>query len=389
MKRRKNGEGSYGQKVMRGKTYKYYRYPNGKYIYALTAKELENKMRVYKESLEQVNVEIDNTRNLATFIELSEEWLPTTRRKLSDGVYDDYENIIRVRIKNYKAYDIANKQIKSLTPTMFTNYFFSLGEKYSKGSITKTWAIIRQILRYGKEEGYINKDFRIEKIELPSEDKVEVKQKDVLFIDKEDMERLYKECMKEDKYGDISKLIAFIMYSGLRINEATGLNWKNVDNNLSQITIKQSSKRIIERDADGNPIKNEDGTNKHKSIIKTPKTESGVRTVPLPKRAREILQYFKDKRVNDIVFITSNNTRFSSSNARKTLARILANSNCVCKDYTLHSLRHGYGSILISEGVDIKIVSKLLGHKKISTTYDIYIGVLKKDEISAINRVFG
>ena len=55
------------------------------------------------------------------------------------------------------------------------------------------------------------------------------------------------------------------------------------------------------------------------------------------------------------------------------------------ENYTPHSLRHGYGSILLSKGVDIKVVSELLGHKDITTTYNIYIKVYNKDKDKAVD----
>ena len=38
MKRRKNGEGSWGQKTIKGVVYQYYRTADGKYTYGKTAK---------------------------------------------------------------------------------------------------------------------------------------------------------------------------------------------------------------------------------------------------------------------------------------------------------------------------------------------------------------
>ena len=67
---------------------------------------------------------------------------------------------------------------------------------------------------------------------------------------------------------------------------------------------------------------------------------------------------------------------------------MMNNSECSNKEYTPHSLRHGYGSILLSQGVDIKTVSVLLGHKDISTTYNIYIHVLENDKKKAVIDTF-
>lgn len=93
---------------------------------------------------------------------------------------------------------------------------------------------------------------------------------------------------------------------------------------------------------------------------------------------------------DSFVFKTSKGPQFNkrNSNIEKTLKRILNNSDCVCKEYTPHSLRHRCGSILISNGVDIKIVSELLGHSDVAFTYNVYIGILKEDKINAIKNVF-
>ena len=43
---------------------------------------------------------------------------------------------------------------------------------------------------------------------------------------------------------------------------------------------------------------------------------------------------------------------------------------------------------MISKGVDIKIVSELLGHADVSFTYNVYVGILKEDKINAVRNVF-
>lgn len=61
---------------------------------------------------------------------------------------------------------------------------------------------------------------------------------------------------------------------------------------------------------------------------------------------------------------------------------LLRTFNCVMgvigteNKYTIHSLRHTYASRLLMNGVEISVVSKLLGHADINTTYSKYIHVL-------------
>ena len=48
-------------------------------------------------------------------------------------------------------------------------------------------------------------------------------------------------------------------------------------------------------------------------------------------------------------------------------------------DYGIHALRHTFASMLFTKGVDVKIVSKILGHSSVKITYDIYVHLFDKD----------
>jgi integrase len=50
---------------------------------------------------------------------------------------------------------------------------------------------------------------------------------------------------------------------------------------------------------------------------------------------------------------------------------------------TLHSLRHGFGSMLIAEGRDVVFVSRQMGHASSRITLDIYAHEFGKCEAGA------
>ena len=59
--------------------------------------------------------------------------------------------------------------------------------------------------------------------------------------------------------------------------------------------------------------------------------------------------------------------------------------------FSCHSLRHTFTTRLCEEGVNIKVIQDILGHKDISTTLDIYADVtkdLKKKEITSFENTF-
>ena len=56
------------------------------------------------------------------------------------------------------------------------------------------------------------------------------------------------------------------------------------------------------------------------------------------------------------------------------------------KEITFHCFRHTFATILLSEGVSIYVISKLLLHKNIKTTA-VYAKVIDKDKMDAVNKI--
>ena len=50
---------------------------------------------------------------------------------------------------------------------------------------------------------------------------------------------------------------------------------------------------------------------------------------------------------------------------------------------SLHSLRHTHGSMLLSRGVPLPVVSRRLGHSSVNTTANIYAHAFTADELAA------
>jgi integrase len=54
---------------------------------------------------------------------------------------------------------------------------------------------------------------------------------------------------------------------------------------------------------------------------------------------------------------------------------------------TFHQLRHTNASLLLAQNVDIAVLSKRLGHSKISVTLDIYSHALKSKDKEAADKM--
>ena len=139
-----------------------------------------------------------------------------------------------------------------------------------------------------------------------------------------------------------------LMYTGLRLGEATALLWSDVDLKEKTITVNKSY-------------------NFKEMETKAPKTESGIRIVPVPDKLIPILAEHKSK---GNVFKTVNKNKQMTQQAWRRLKDTIEYSSGV--KFEWHQLRHTYASVLYTAGVDVLTASKILGHADVKTTMAIY-----------------
>ena len=404
MAKRKNGEGSWGEKVVNGKKYKYLKvsYPHLTYqqhFYGKTEKEIKAKRKEYEEKLAAGKIVAKDTKD-QTFGNYAEWYLKSRKNKVSAQTYDSYEYTIK-RVKNLKEYDLYNKQMGRLSEKICEDFIEALTEHgYSAKTIKSTHDFVSSCMANAVEEGRLTKNY-MKSVKTTSEKNAKKKKKEITFFSKMEMEQFCSNALHieteqerynpsqdigEYTYGNNGLILAFIGQTGLRVGEAIGLKWDDINFDKGLIEVANSEGYVIERDDNGDPIKRQDHTgketNKRVRQRKETKTEAGVRYVPMTDLVKEILQHQLEHRnpKDDMVFLNIKGNPLNKDNLRRSLTSI-------CNRYGLprvtpHELRHSYGSIILhQENVDIQIVSKLLGHKDITTTYNIYAHVL--DEIMA------
>lgn len=86
----------------------------------------------------------------------------------------------------------------------------------------------------------------------------------------------------------------------------------------------------------------------------------------------------------DFLFLNRRGTRLTEPAFRKRL-RTVSKTLLISPYVTPHQFRHSAATLLIEEGVDIRIVQRLLGHASISTT-EIYTKVSDNSLVAAIER---
>lgn len=367
MAKRKNHEGTWGKKTINGHQYHFFRV-DGKYFYGKTVAEVNSKIEKFKE--ENQNTKVTKTTTLYEFAQI---WLESKKNHIKIKTYDGYEFIVEDVLTNTKSFDIKNKQIKNITKEQMQKFIDGLGNYYAKSTIQKTKTLLNQIFDMAEEQQYVSRNF-MKSIKLPSDDVIKVKTKEIKFLQEEDI-KILERLNESGIYSVNAQMIIFILHTGLRISEAIGLRWEDVDEKNKKIFIRNNRVLVKNRKNEGN---------KTTYINSTTKTDKGTRIIPLSNKAMKIINDRKGCH-KKYVFTTINGTSMYPGNVETTLHRMLKRGNCSINKCGVHSLRHTFGSILLQKGTDIKTVSELLGHSDISVTYNIYIHILQQTKIDAIN----
>lgn len=117
--------------------------------------------------------------------------------------------------------------------------------------------------------------------------------------------------------------------------------------------------------------------------FKSPKSANGFRDIPMPPVLAKILRVYLDARhVFDI------STRIFPQNESSYLNARIKKHNPAC---SVHQLRHTYATTLLSNGVDVKTVSALMGDKveTILKTYVHYTDEMRRNATENVRRIFG
>lgn len=312
-------------------------------------------------------------------------WLETFKSiELKDSSYTRLEVTIDNNIIPYIGKYMTKKLTSSVIQTQMINVLVNEGKSYS--TIKKAYfalnAYYKKLISTGKAERN-----PMLGVTLPSQSKFE--RKKIRALTKDEQDRFIRQAVSKFANGNdryrYGRAYIFMMFTGLRCSEMLGLTWRNIDlvNNIA--VVKQSLVTVKNRETDMNSkyiAKLQDST----------KTQAGIREIPLCSQAVEAITAYKEKyysgNPDDYVITSAANKPLKTRHFERS-ANYIFNAAGI-KASGLHIFRHTFASMLFEKNVDIKLISSLLGHSDVSTTYNIYVhltGNQKKEAINAIDKI--
>jgi integrase len=162
-------------------------------------------------------------------------------------------------------------------------------------------------------------------------------------------------------------LVATGLFTGVRVSEALGLTWADVDFKASRVRVRMQLDRLGPR---GEP----------KRVA--PKTQQAQREVVLMRSLGALLREHKaaskQTEPGDFVFAHDDGRPLDHRHVSDVLRRAVMRAKLDDPNeprLTFHSLRDAFASMLIAEGADVVFLSRQLGHSSPDITLKVYAGL--------------
>lgn len=345
-----------------------------KYFYGSTEKEVKKKLKDYFLSGEKYNA---NNIAKMTLEEFLVDWLENILvNTLKPKSYAIKEYIIKQQIVPRIGLLQVNSIVASDIQQMINDM---VKEGLSYSTIKKSYDALNQRFKLAIKQEQVNKNPMLG-VELPIQKNK--KSSEIHFFTEEQCKELIKESRRiyssnNQNVYRLGELVPFLIFTGLRIGEAIALEWKDIDNKNNTITINKNVVEVKSKETEKYVLEKQDST----------KTDSSTRIIPMSNGAKECIKNLKkingDKK---FIFASQTGKYISPSNFNR-MFRGIQKALKYKTVLGVHSLRHTFATLMLNKGIDVKIVSELLGHSNVSVTYNIYIHTIQSQKIKAINMV--
>ncbi len=297
--------------------------------------ERKEKERIIDRLKAQLEIELGNTKNGLVSRQLQKanfiDYFKTIANKKDKNTKATWDNTLKHLIE-FQGKKLSFENVTTNWAENFLNY---LKSELSTNSVLTYFNKINAALNQAVKEKIIV-DNPIKYIDRPKKEETEI-----VFLTKEEIQEIISTNFFDD---EVKNAFLFSCYTGLRISDIKLLKWKYIKEGRIQITQTKTKNAVY---------------------------------IPLNQNALHILN--KQKHNKEFVFKLSEHT----SSINRTLQKLIAKTE-IKKEVHFHVARHSFATLLVSSGVNIFTISKLMGHKDIQSTL-IYAKVIDEEKEKAVN----
>lgn len=364
-----------------------------KYVYASTLDQLrEKELVIQRDKSDGIRTDVQKV----TVNDIYDMWV-LLKKGLKENTFQNYKYMYEQFVRP----DFGTTRLSKLRKSDVRRFYNLLVDDrcLKISTVDGIHTVLHQVLDLAVEDDYLRKN--------PSDNALkELKKVRNLHTEKRKAltvveQNLFMDFLKRSQmYGHWYPVFTLMLGTGLRVGEATGLRWDDIDFAENTISVNHT---LVYFNHAGKGCG---------FAINTPKTRAGNRTVPMIESVRQALIQEKEfQQMNGInseavvdgyhgfVFINRFGGVQHQGTLNKAIRRIMRDCNQEVIDkangeedvdllpkFSCHTLRHTFTTRLCESGMNIKVIQEALGHSDISTTLDIYADVtkdLKEKEFNA------
>ena len=307
-----------------------------------------------------------------------------------------YDHFVKEKIGNKKISSFKYSDIKAFYNYLVKDRGLKINTLENVNTIlhpTFTLAVKDGFLRYNPTEGVLNEIKKANHYEKPKRHALTIEE-----------QHLFIEFLKQSEiFGHWLPLFTFLLGTGCRISEVLGLTWNDISLKKNEIYITHN---LIYR-------RNEHG--QCRFWVTTPKTNSGIRTIPMLDEVRHAILEERKRQIGegkpqvviegytDFVFTNQDGRPYMPQSINKAIERIVKYANewelkqaeaeqreaIQIRPFSAHNLRHTFCTRFCENETNVKVIQDIMGHADITTTMNIYAEASEDKKKESMNALQG
>ncbi len=301
-----------------------------------------------------------------TIKEIVDGWIPIKKMFVKESTMSAYLLILNNRIlpkfKEASPEDITNDVMQDFILSL-------IDDGLSHKSAQDIYIVFKMILTYSAEK-YATKYTKYN-IRMPTKNLIAKKELEV--YNETEQKAIINYIMANPTYKRLGILIS--LCTGMRIGEVCGLRWENIDIENRCIHVNHSIQRIYNAE-----------TKRTRVIEGLPKTIDSYRDIPIAKELYTLLKNYKKVSKDSYYVITGSEKYCEPHSYRNYYTRFILENVKLNRCIKFHGMRHSFATRMISNNVDVKTTSQILGHHDVSTTMNLYVHPSMENKMDAVNK---
>jgi integrase len=253
-----------------------------------------------------------------SFEELGQQYLAYSKANKAKSTYQRRDRFSVAELNSF----FRGRYLFDITPQMIEKYKAARLEKVSPATVNRELACLKHMYTKAIEWGCV-KTNPVKAVKSLKEPPGRLR-----YLKADEAEELLKACS-----GYLRSIVITALNTGMRKGVILALRWKDVDLENRKITVRNTK-------------------------------NNETRVIPINKTLYQELLNLSRGSKGEYVFPNGEGRPFG--NIKKGFSSALKRAGI--EDFRFHDLRHTFGSHLVTQGIDLKTVQQVMGHKVIKMT---------------------